>query len=215
VASKRWRQGTNGQKEIATKGIKPLIVTTSSTLNVTIPQGSQLSVFVVGGGGAANSGTAGSSGFFKHETLNVDQTQSFVLEVTIGLGGMSIGASGESTIVQGLPSVVSAQGGGGAGGRGWSGVNGDTGGSNGQYGSYESLPNLCGVNLTPGAAGYSSSDGKGAGGVVVDGQKPTRTSSVDGEGFGAGGGEDNRHGYPGVVVLILCEENGFSFNYYE
>ena len=191
-------------------------MTTSSTLNVTIPQGSQLSVFVVGGGGAANSGTAGSSSFFKHETLNVDQTQSFVLEVTIGLGGMSIGASGESTIVQGLPSVVSAQGGGGAGGRGWSGVNGDTGGSNGQYGSYESLPNLCGVNLTPGAAGYSSSDGKGGAGVVVDhGQKPTRTSSVDGEGFGAGGGEDNRHGYPGLVVLTLCEENGFSFNYYE
>jgi len=206
VASTRWRQGTNGEKEIDTKGVTtPLIVTTSSTLNVTIPQGYQLSVFVVGGGGAASGGTAGSSGFFEHETLNVDQTQSFVLEVTIGRGGMSNGASGESTTVQGLPSIVSAQGGGGSGGPGWSGVSGDTGGSNGQYGNNEPLPNLCGVSLTPGAAGYGSSDGKGAGGVVVDGRKPARTSSVDGEGFGAGGGEDNRHGYPGVVILSLCE----------
>ena len=72
-------------------------MTTSSTLNVTVPQGSQLSVFAVGGGGAANSGTAGSSGFFKHEILVLNETQSFVLEVTIGKGGWSSGVNGEIT----------------------------------------------------------------------------------------------------------------------
>ena len=188
-------------------------MTTSSTLNVTVPRGSQLSVFAVGGGGAAGSATAGSSGFFKHETLNVDQTQAFVLDVTIGDGGRLSGASGGSTTVRGLPSLVSAQGGGGSGGPGWSGISGDIGGYNGEYGSNEPLPQLCSalhrlgtsVNLAPGTAGYNSGDGAGAGGVVVEGRKPTRTSSKDGEGFGAGGGEDNRHGYPGVVVLTLCE----------
>ena len=183
-------------------------MTTSSTLNETVLRGSQLSVFAVGGGGAAGSATAGSSGFFKHETLNVDQTQAFVLDVTIGDGGRSSGASGGSTTVRGLPSLVSAQGGGGSGGPGWSGVSGDIGGYNGEYGSNEPLPALCDAlseTLTPGKAGINSGDGAGAGGVVVEGRKPTRTSTKDGEGFGAGGGEDNRHGYPGVVVLTLCE----------
>ena len=86
----------------------------------------------------------------------------------------------------------------------WGGAGGDIGGSNGEYGSNEPLPHLCSVNLTPGAAGSNSGDGAGAGGVVVDGQKPTRRSSKDGEGFGAGGGEDSNKGYPGVVVLTIC-----------
>ena len=102
-----------------------------------------------------------------------------------------------------IATFVSADGG-GRGGAGWSGVNGDIGGSNGEYGSNEPLPHLCSVSLTPGAAGYNSGDGAGAGGVVVGGQKPTRTSRKDGEGFGAGGGEDNNNGYPGVVVLTIC-----------
>ena len=60
--------------------------------------------------------------------------------------------------------------------------------------------------LTPGSAG-SSGDGPGAGGVVVDGQKPARLDSRDGEGFGAGGGEDNRGGYSGAVLLIICHNS--------
>ena len=192
-------------------------MTTSSRLNVVIPQGfHHLSVFVIGGGGAADGATAGSSGFFKHQILDVDQTQSYVLDVTIGVGGGRYsGESGQSTTVK-LSSIsgsdthlVSAQGGGGSGGPGWSGVggvNGDVGGFNGKYGTGERLPNLCsGVNLTPGQAGYNRNDGAGAGGVVVDGRKPRRTDSRDGEGFGAGGGEDRRFGFPGVAVLSLCE----------
>ena len=80
-------------KSFSMSGFKPLILTTSTTLNMTIPQGSQLSVFLVGGGGAADTSTAGSSGFFKHEILVLNETQSFVLEVTIGKGGMSSGAN--------------------------------------------------------------------------------------------------------------------------
>ena len=157
-------------------------------------------MFLVGGGGAADSQTAGASGFFKHETLVMNETLAFVLDVTIG------GGNGETTTVRGLPfstTFLSARGG-GRGTAGWSGVSGDIGGSNGEYGSNEPLPHLCNVSLTPGAAGQSG-DGAGAGGVVVDGRKPTRTSPKDGEGFGAGGGEDGRQGYPGVVVLTLCE----------
>ena len=191
-------------------------MTTSSRLNLVIPQGfRQLSVFVVGGGGAADGSTAGSSGFFKHQILDVDQTQSYVLDVTIGGGGGSSGESGQSTTVKlsgsdpnVIQNLVSAQGGGGSGGPGWSGVGGantDVGGSNGKYGTGERLPNLCGVNIAPGFAGFNMIDGAGAGGVVVDGRKPRRTDSRDGEGFGAGGGEDRRFGFPGVAVLSLCE----------
>ena len=84
-------------KSFSMSGLKPLILTTSTTLNLTIPQGLQLSVFLVGGGGAADTSTAGSSGFFKHEILVLNETQSFVLEVTIGKGGWSSGVNGEIT----------------------------------------------------------------------------------------------------------------------
>ena len=185
-------------------------------MNLTIPQGSTLSIFAVGGGGAANGGTAGSSGFFKHRTVAINKTQSLVLDITIGNGGSYSGADGQNTTVLGLPSLslfgspeVSAQGGGGAGGPGWSGVSGDTGGFNGNYGSHEQLPILCPAgnapSLTPGLAGSNQSDGKGAGGVIVDGEKPARRGHMDGEGYGAGGGEDDRSGYPGIVVLTLCD----------
>jgi len=208
VQSSRSRFFANGEKEIETKGVEPLILTASSRMNLTLLEGSRLSVFAVGGGGAADSTYAGSSGFFKHQTLFINQTQSVVLDITIGNGGGSSGANGQTTTVRGLPSVVSAQGGGGAKRPGWSGVGGgndDVGGFNGKYGTNEPLPILCHVKLTPGSAGSSSSDGTGAGGIVVDGQKPTKRSTVDGEGYGAGGGEDDRSGYPGVVVLTLCD----------
>ena len=186
-------------------------------------------MFLVGGGGAADGGYAdsysysyssyadssyaGSSGFFMHQTFVVHQTQSFVLEVIVGKGG-TYGGDGQSTEVRGLytsPSSLLARGGGGAGRDGWSGGSGGGGsgganGSNGhgQNGSGEALPTVCGVELAPGDSGTNSSDGEGGGGVIVDGQKPTRNHYQDGEGFGAGGGEDNLSGYPGVVVLSLC-----------
>ena len=186
-------------------GFKPLILTASSRMNLTLLEGSRLSVFAVGGGGAADDSYAGSSGFFTLLSDYISQTQSMVLDIEIGSGGIGYGRDGQTTTVRGLPSVVSAQGGGGKRGPGWSGVNGEEGGYNGQYGNNEPLPNLCHVKLTPGTPGSGQGDGKGAGGIVVDDRKPTRRSTVDGEGYGAGGGEDNRSGYPGVVVLTLCD----------
>ena len=72
------------------------------------------------------------------------------------------------------------------------------------------------TSLTWGADGSSeiSSYGTiyGKGGVIVDGRKPTRQSTLDGVGFGAGGGYDIQNyysptnaGYKGVAVLSLCE----------
>ena len=46
-----------------------------------------------------------------------------------------------------------------------------------------------------------SADGGGGGGVIIDGQKPTRRNTIDGEGYGAGGGEKNSGGYPGAVFI--------------
>ena len=134
------------------------------------------------------------------------KTEHFVL-VTIGEGG-STDSHGQATFVTiDDVQVVSAGGGGRAGGAGWSGVSGDVGGTNGQDGTGESLPRMCGdkVQLTPGAAGVNNGDGRGAGGVIVRGRKPTKRFPEDGEGFGAGGGEDNRPGHNGVVVLVLCD----------
>ena len=162
-------------------------------------------MFAVGGGGAASGGTAGSSGYFKQKTIDITQTQTLVIDITIGLGGRSCCNSGQATTVQSTLFTVSAQGGGQGTGTGWSGgTGGGTGGYNGQYGSGEQLPTLCQATLTPGAAGYGQSDGCGGGGVVVNSQKPSRLSIYDGEGYGAGGAEDYRKGYAGVVVLTFC-----------
>merc|ERR1712059_166559 len=109
--------------------------------------------------------------------------------------------------------VATAAGGGGRARNGWSGGGTDNAGSNGSDGDQgdngngDILPELCGNSiLSPGSAGYAHGDGPGAGGVIVDGQKPTKRYMYDGEGFGAGGGEDGHAGYDGVVVLILCDE---------
>ena len=175
-----------------------------------------LAVFAIGGGGGADACSPGASGFFKYQTLsNLPASGTVQLGITIGAGGPSGSGCDESgnsalnglltTVLRDGAQVVTAQGGGGAGLPGWSGVVSDDGGTNGQYGTGETLPVLCGgMALAPGAAGVSS-DGSGAGGVIVNGTKPTRGSSVDGEGFGAGGGEDRRPGYEGVVVVMVCQ----------
>jgi len=58
------------------------------------------------------------------------------------------------------------------------------------------------VTLSPGVGGTSDgSDGGGGGGVIINGQVPYRHYIIDGEGYGAGGGEKNHYGRPGAVVI--------------
>ena len=55
-----------------------------------------------------------------------------------------------------------------------------------------------------GAGGVGdSNDGGGGGGVIIKGQKPSRRSTIDGVGYGAGGGEKNSNGYPGAVFINI------------
>ena len=196
-------------------GFKPLVVKENFSLSLQIPVNSRLAVFVVGGGGGSDDAEPGSSGFFKYVVFEgLPNNQTVSLHLFIGEGGSSGGGDGIPTAVMlDGKEVLSAPGGGGAGRLGWSGVDtrnsgqGD-GGSNGQYGSGEVLPELCeGVVLGPGVAGQEKRGGldAGAGGVVVGGQKPTRRNTQDGEGFGAGAGEDNMKGYKGVAVVMYCE----------
>ena len=58
------------------------------------------------------------------------------------------------------------------------------------------------MSLSNGVGGSSDgSDGGGAGGVIIDGQYPYRYYSIDGQGYGAGGGEKNHNGMIGAVVI--------------
>ena len=201
------------------------LVKMSSTHDIILLPGQKMDVFAVGGGGGASNYYSGSSGFFAKYIREIENsTKKIKLSIELGAGGSGGyggGSSGGSTIgLDGGVTTVSingavvlrAPGGGGSGRPGWSGgtnsppagFNGASGSSFSGNGNGAELPELCGdVVLTPGAAG-SSSDGPGAGGVILDGQKPTRLDSRDGEGYGAGGGEDNRDGYPGAVLLAVC-----------
>ena len=170
-----------------------------------------LGIFLVGGGGYGHkSQTAGSSGFFKYQTVNLTASQTTV-RVQIGQGGNSSSINGGSTIAEVGGQTITANGGGGNRGPGWSwgGDDNTAGFSNGggSKGSGESLPNICGtVTLTPGAGGVAQGgEGGGGGGVIIDGKIPTRRSDMDGEGFGAGGAEMNYDGYTGVALIILCD----------
>ena len=99
------------------------------------------------------------------------------------------------------------------GGAGWSG-GGDNangmGGSNGSSGTVgsnsmnngQNVPLSVRAELVAGAGGVGDSvDGGGGGGVIINGQKPSRRNTIDGEGYGAGGGEKNSDGYPGAVLI--------------
>jgi len=206
-------RGRPENQEIETRGEKSqsFIIKSSTNISLHMPSNKTLAIFGMGGGGAADRHQAGSSGFFKYEE-NVPCVGSVQLQVTIGEGGNQSGRTGGPTSVALDGEVVlSAPGGGGGstGISGWSGVTGShansQGGSNGRYGTGERLPTLCsGMILTPGQAGRSSGDGTGGGGVIVNGEKPFKIRGVDGEGFGAGGGEDDYPGYNGVVVIMLC-----------
>ena len=99
------------------------------------------------------------------------------------------------------------------GGPGWSGGADEAygrGGSNGSSGTTGSSSLNNGQNiplprrpeLVAGAGGVGdSNDGGGGGGVIIKGQKPSRRRNIDGEGYGAGGGEKNSDGYPGAVFI--------------
>ena len=201
-----------------------MIVETSSAHEINIFPGQQVDLFAIGGGGGASDWYSGSSGFFAdyvRETEDAKKKITVLIEIgsrgSGGYGGGSTGGldGGATTVSIDGVVVLRAQGGGGSGRPGWSGgtnnppagFNGASGSSFSENGNGEELPELCGsVFLSPGAAG-SSSDGPGAGGVIVNGQKPTRLDSRDGEGYGAGGGEDNRDGYSGAVLLTICTTN--------
>ena len=45
----------------------------------------------------------------------------------------------------------------------------------------------------------------GGGGILIEGRKSCRHNLLNGEGYGAGGGEDDQEGSAGVVVLMLCD----------
>ena len=73
-------------------------------------------------------------------------------------------------------------------------------------GSGAELPILCRkVKLHAGAHGEGNDqEGGGGGGILIEGRKSCRHTLLNGEGFGAGGGEDYQDGSDGVVVLMLC-----------
>lgn len=181
---------------------------------ITLPAGQRLGVFVMGGGGGASMANSGSSGYFKYQEVEVPGQ--VVVNTNIGSGGTSSNNGGVTKVevlVGGVRLVlVKASGGGGDARPGWSGGANSRGGSSGGQGDYlgngsgEQLPAACNrlVSITAGGAGYSS-DGTGAGGVHPNGASPYRCCSEDGYGYGAGGGEDNHHGYQGVTVIMVCE----------
>ena len=185
----------------------------SSTHKVSLVSGYYLAIFAVGGGGSANGLNSGSSGFFGLNTEAEEKMHE--VRIHVGSGGSGGLNGGATTVSIDGTEVLRAPGGDGSGRPGWSGgtnyppagFNGSRGSSFSGNGNGAGLPELCGiVFLSPGSAG-NSSDGPGAGGVIVDGQKPTRLDSRDGEGYGAGGGEDYRDGYSGAVLLTICKKS--------
>jgi len=186
-----------------------------------LPAGLRLGIFLVGGGGGADDSYSGSSGFFEYEEWTVPQDKLYDFFLTLGSGGdYSSGAPTTLAISQpkdqreyGNFWSLTANGGGNSRGQGWSGGSSELGGWNGGNGQDEyngngnSLPAPCSplVSLSPGQTGTYDSDGTGGGGVIVNDIKPDKRWKRDGEGFGAGGGEDNYDGYAGVAVIMVCQ----------
>ena len=183
---------------------------------MTLPKGSTelLHVFLVGGGGAGGGSynNGGSSGSFIHQTFDVSDNQFLFFDITVGDGGRTNFANGQATtvrfakqeeLVQISGQMLSVPGGKGAGGSG---------------GYKEPLPSFCQVNVTHGERGDGryhyigvpiDDEKRAGGGVIVNGHWDglDRSGSLDGKGYGAGGGASSiaPDGFPGVVVLALCE----------
>ena len=190
--------------------------------NVVIEGPAHIGLFAVGGGGGGDvDECAGSSGFFVY-TFYQKPVGSGPLSVniTIGPGGTGHGGhdGGVTSIVMG-DKAVEAKGGGGNGRSGWGGGgdNGGNGGFNGSSGrgsqdvngngSGAELPVLCrDIKLSAGKNGKGiNREGGGGGGILIEGRKSCRHNLLNGEGYGAGGGEDDQEGSAGVVVLMLCD----------
>ena len=60
-----------------------MVLEVSTTIDVLIPVGRNFQVFAVGGGGGADSSTAGASGFIKKASIAGDQSHAMKL-VTVG-----------------------------------------------------------------------------------------------------------------------------------
>ena len=190
---------------------KNFVVTANKTFSIAIPLNQKLAIFAVGGGGAADARNSGSSGFFQYHFSTL--VSNVEITITIGAGGVEAGQDGEDTVVvlNGVETIT-AKGGGGKAGPGWSGgaqnMQAGSNGANGEgftNGNGQLLPTLCAnIDLSPGAAGPKHDDTGGAGGVVIFDKKPSKSFPNDGEGFGAGGGEDRHPGYDGVVVIMVC-----------
>lgn len=198
----RWSWGTYTQDTIT---------------NIELPEGKQLGIFAVGGGGGASAANSGSSGYFKYQVLG-PFTGPVTAHIWIGGGGSSSSDGGRTKVridgEDGSKTTIKANGGGGDARPGWSGGANSWAGENGGQGDYlgngsgEQLPALCNrlSKLQYGRRGYSYyDDGTGAGGIYVNGYAPSRCCTEDGYGYGAGGGEDDHHGYPGIALIMVCE----------
>merc|ERR1711935_632041 len=198
--------------EYETNGSQPLIMNKTNIFDIYLPEGAKLAVFVMGGGGGADDGESGSSGFFQYEEVLIPDGKVYSINVTIGQGGDWGSGTNTNVDIAGLNLPVVGRGGGYSGGQGWSGGSSEKGGWNGSNGnsmsngSGEKLPTICdpSVKLEAGQTGDYDSDGTGGGGVIVNGKSPHHRFRRDGYGYGAGGGEDNYDGYDGVAVLVLC-----------
>lgn len=187
-----------------------LLISQSGTYSFQLPL-SKIYLFLIGGGGyGSEDEKAGSSGFFESQSITAEGNVSF--SVNIGQGGSANDGYPTTVVVDGQ--TFTAKGGGRDGRSGWSGggdeANGRGGsnGSSGTQGRGTSLNNGQNIalpsraELVAGAGGVGDSvDGGGGGGVIINGQKPSRRNTIDGEGYGAGGGEKNRSGYPGAVFI--------------
>merc|ERR1719481_1589948 len=135
--------------EFQGNGSQAIILTKSEYFTINLPEGAYLAIFAMGGGGGADDGTSGSSGFFQYSVQPVTESKVFPVDVHIGQGGDN--KDGEDTMVKvaGFNSVQ-ARGGGYMGGPGWSGGSSEKGGWNGgsgdsmSNGSGEKLPTVCG-----------------------------------------------------------------------
>lgn len=184
-----------------------LLITESGTYSFLLPS-STIYLFLIGGGGYGDKGAiAGSSGFVSEEIYTLGNSENVSFSVTIGDGGSMNHIVGHPTTVVVDGQTFTANGGGGNGGAGWSGggddggkggINGSSG--NGNNGQNIPLPRRAELVAGAGGPGYSG-EGGGGGGVIINGQKPSRRNTVDGEGYGAGGGEWNSDGYPGAVFI--------------
>eukprot|EP00092_Neocalanus_flemingeri_P025703 GFUD01027866.1.p1 GENE.GFUD01027866.1~~GFUD01027866.1.p1 ORF type:complete len:706 (+),score=174.98 GFUD01027866.1:41-2158(+) len=191
------------ESEMIHTGSKYLIVDKDKTLEVW--SNGSLGFFLVGGGGGGEGGRdrwngrkGGSSGLFQYDNIKAEMKGPTIVNIIVGQGG--------GTSRNGKPSLVTVDG----------FTNQITitanGGRSSHYkssklSSSRKIVPICGdLNLSLGSNGQqqSSRNGQGEGGVIIDGKKPTRRNTFDGEGFGAGGGRDNT-GYPGLVIVMICD----------